>query len=120
MSQSIDVRMLDALEIFHYSYRFQNRLFIMVLEESLDLRNIITDLRVLHSAHIQTIVICHDHDKLLNLLQVWNNRGCPFQYVSNAFGKTTAEQNAITVKGILEKGSIPVFALPDSKNEEMD
>ncbi len=117
-SQSIDVRMLDALEIFHYSYRFQNRLFILTLAEPVDLRNIITDLRVLHSAHIQTIVICHDHDKLLNLLQVWNNRGCPFQYVSNISESTNSEQDALAVKKILSKGSIPVIGMSAADDAE--
>lgn len=111
MSQSVDLRMLDALEIFHYSYRFQNRLFILVLSESIDLRHIITDLRVLHSAHIQTVVVCHDHDKLLNLLQAWNNRGCPFQYISRVFENSTTEQSAQAVQEILSDNSIPVFGL---------
>lgn len=115
MSQSVDVRMLDALEIFHYSYRFQNRLFILVLAEPVDLRNIITDLRVLHSAHIQTVVICHDHDKLLNLLQVWNARGCPFQYIANVAESTDKKQDAQTVKEVLSKGNIPVIGIPPNK-----
>ncbi len=118
MNQSVDVRMLDALEIFHYSCRFQNRLFILVLAESVDLRDIITDLRVLYAARIQTIVICHDHDKLLNLLQVWNNRGCPFQYVSKTSDDAPTAEDARSVEGILSDGNIPVIGLPVSTGSE--
>lgn len=120
MSQSVDERMLDALEIFHYSYRFQARLFIMVLAEPIDLRQIITDLRVLHAAHIQTIVICHDHDKLLNLLQVWNNRGCPFQYLSAVSDKPDTEQDAQEIKKILSAGSIPVVGMSTTDGGSVD
>ncbi|MBT7712231.1 MAG: GNAT family N-acetyltransferase [Deltaproteobacteria bacterium] len=123
MNQSVDLRMLDALEIFHYSYRFQNRLFILVLEKQVNLQNIITDLRVLYSAHIQIIVICHDHDKLINLLQVWNNRGCPFQHVPKVNDAGPTEADAAFIEKILLKGNIPVLNLatvaqsdPDSTN----
>jgi len=118
MNQSVDVRMLDALEIFHYSCRFQNRLFILVLAESVDLRDVITDLRVLFAARIQTIVICHDHDKLLNLLQVWNNRGCPFQYVSKNTDSAPTPEDARSIEGILSDGNIPVIGLPVSTGSE--
>ena len=56
MNQSIEVQMLSALEFFHYSHKFQNHLFIMVLEDEADLKNLITDLRVIHAlAHLVTI-----------------------------------------------------------------
>ena len=120
MNQSIDVRMLDALEIFHYSYRFQNRLFILVLEKQVDLQNIITDLRVLYSAHIQIVVICHDHDKLINLLQVWNNRGCPFQHVPTASDEGPTREDAESIERILLKGSIPILNLSITEHSEAD
>ncbi len=120
MSLSIDVRMLDALEIFHYSYRFQNRLFILVLEKQVDLQNIITDLRVLYSAHIQIIVICHDHDKLINLLQVWNNRGCPFQHVPTVGDDGPTKEDAESIEKILLKGSIPILNLSLTEHSEAD
>ncbi len=120
MNQSIAVRMLDALEIFHYSYRFQNRLFILVLEKEVDLQNIITDLRVLHNAHIQIIVICNDHDKLINLLQVWNNRGCPFQHISKTGDATSTKQDALSLEKVLLKGHIPILSLSPVKNDRTE
>lgn len=120
MSQSIDLRMLDALEIFHYSYRFQNRLFILVLTEPVDLRDIITDLRVLHSAHIQTLVVCPDHAKLLNLLQVWNHRGCPFQYLSKPPAASLTAADIQAVKTSLDAGTIPVFSLSTAAGSKID
>jgi len=120
MSQTVDLRMLDALEIFHYSYRFQNRLFVLALAESIDLRDIITDLRVLHAAHIQTIVICYDHDKLLNLLQAWNNRGCPFCYQSGRSTTAPGETDLKTIRQALAAGSIPVIGLASSEGKGLD
>jgi len=120
MNQSVDIRMLDALEIFHYSYRFQNRLFILVLDKQVNLQNIITDLRVLYSAHIQIIVICHDHDKLINLLQVWNNRGCPFQHVPKVGDTGPTQEDATSIEKILLEGSIPIINLAADEDRDAE
>ena len=77
MSQSIEVQMLNALEIFHYSSRFQNHLFILNLESMVDIGKIITDLRVLNRAQIKIIVVLPNYDKLPDMLTRWNLQGCP-------------------------------------------
>ena len=82
MSQSIEVQMLSALEIFHYSSRFQNHLFILNLQDGVKIGNIITDLRVLNRAQIQVIVILPEFDDLPELLQRLNNQGCPLVFHS--------------------------------------
>lgn len=113
MSQSVEEQMLDTLEIFHYSYRFQNRLFVLVLEQEIKLENIITDLRVLHSAHIMIMIICSDHGDLQRLLQVWNLRGCPFEYFKKSIDQELQLSQVTELKQVFQKGSIPVIGLTE-------
>ncbi|MCP4750328.1 MAG: GNAT family N-acetyltransferase [Proteobacteria bacterium] len=118
MSQSIEIQMLSALEIFHYSYRFQNHLFILALEEEMNLQNIITDLRVLHSAHIRIIVACRNFDELRNILKVWNHRGCPFEYFTMNADDDAIQKRIVDLEQSLESDNIPVLGLGESKGEK--
>lgn len=118
MSQSIEIQMLNALEFFHYSQRFQNHLFVLVLEDEADLKNLVTDLRVMHASHIQMILICKDQDTLKGLLDVWKLRGCPFSFI----GANPEEDLTSTLTSQLEKefknGKIPVIGLSSTQKNE--
>ena len=113
MSQSIEVQMLSALEIFHYSSRFQNHLFVLNLQDGVDIGNIITDLRVLNRAQIQVIVVLSAHSNLPKLLQRLNNQGCPL--VFHSFDPSTKFNDSIIapIKTELSKGNIPVLGLSE-------
>ncbi|MCJ7774526.1 MAG: hypothetical protein MUP22_15485, partial [Desulfobacterales bacterium] len=118
MSQTIEIQMLSALEFFHYSHRFQNHLFVLALEDEVRLKNLITDLRVIHAAHIQMILICKDNVKLKDVLDIWKLRGCPFEYFStNPQDKLTLEYSA-QLETEFKNGKIPVIGLSsDQKNK---
>lgn len=107
--------MLNALELFHYSYRFQNRTFILTLDAEIELQSVITDLRVLHAAHIQNVVICKDDDKLKNILQVWNSRGCPFDYISIDIDDRSDETLSTRIEASLKGGNIPIVGCLSKK-----
>lgn len=118
MSPSIEIQMLRALEFFHYSHRFQNRLFVLAMEDEIDLKNLITDLRVIHAAHIQMILICKDHAKLKEALDIWKLRGCPFEYFNmNPQDKLTAE-HAAGLEKEFQNGRIPVIGLASVKKND--
>ncbi len=57
MNDTIDAQMLDALELFHYANRFRNHLFVLVLEDGVELEKIMLDLRMLYSAHIKIVIL---------------------------------------------------------------
>lgn len=118
MNQSIEVRMLNALEIFHYSYRFQNKLFILALSEAVELEEIVTDLRILHSAHIKTLVICPDDNKLNEVLQTWNNRGCPFEFIDKVSDGCLSQDQIQPLETMLTSDSIPVLSINKSDTDE--
>lgn len=118
MSPSIEIQMLSALEFFHYSHQFQNRLFILVLEDDVSLKNLITDLRVIHASHIQMILLCKDHMRLKEILDVWKLRGCPFEYFHmDSMDALTVEYTGRLEKEI-QKGNIPVIGMSDDTEDK--
>jgi len=115
MSQSIEEQMLDALEIFHYSYRFQNHLFILNLESGVDIGKIITDLRVLNRAQIQIIAVLPEFKELPQLLQVWNLQGCPLVYRQLDAKVELNHQMIDPIIEELQMGNIPVLGISGIK-----
>ena len=82
MNHAIEVQMLNALEFFHYSDRFQEHLFVLSLDKEIDLENIVTDLRVLNAVKIRCIVIGWNKEGLEKNIEQWNRRGYPFEFIS--------------------------------------
>ena len=103
--------MLNALEIFHYSSRFQNHLFILNLESMVDIGKIITDLRVLNRAQIKIIVVLPNYDKLPDMLTRWNLQGCPLVYFRVDTETDFDHNNTDLIKEELAAGNIPVLGI---------
>jgi len=118
MTESIEIQMLSALEFFHYSQRFQNRLFVLVLEDGVELKKLITDLRVMNASHIQIMLVCMDHEKLKDVTDTWKLRGCPFEYFRlNHQDKVDSEFFASLVKEF-KNSKIPVIGLSSTHEHE--
>ncbi len=116
MSHSIEVQMLNALEFFHYSYRFQHRLFVLSLADETELHNIVTDLRVLNASKISCMVILNNRTNLAETVREWKGRGYPFQFVQH---ETNSEFDARLISKLrkqLKSGSIPVIGLDARQN----
>ena len=59
-----EAKLLDALELFQYSYRFRHSLFLLLLDPSVPLTGILTDLKLLQSSHISVMLVCRDYPEL--------------------------------------------------------
>ncbi len=75
MKDTIDTQMLDALELFHYANRFRNHLFVLVLEDGVELEKIMLDLRMLYSAHIKIVILYQADQQIGDCLDCWSHRG---------------------------------------------
>lgn len=83
MNEIIETQMLDALELFHYSYRFRQHQFVLVLDDGAQLEQIMLDIRVLYSSHIK-IVILYQADQLIgDCLDRWGQRGLRFHHLAS-------------------------------------
>ncbi len=115
MNHSIEVQMLNALEFFHYSYRFQRRLFVLSLSPETDLKNIVTDLRVLNASKIKCIVVMENQAKLSKTVREWSDRGYPFEFFQQECD-TDFTNSVADVRELTEKGKIPVIGLKARQN----
>ncbi|MCK4501873.1 MAG: hypothetical protein KAU22_02495, partial [Desulfuromonadales bacterium] len=75
MTDTIETQMLDALELFHYAYKFRNHQFVLVLEDGIALEQIMLDIRMLYSAHIKVIILYKADQEIGDYLNSWSQRG---------------------------------------------
>lgn len=115
MNHSVEVQMLNALEFFHYSYRFQHRLFVLSLSSETDLNNIVTDLRVLNASKVKCIVVMENQTNLSNIVQEWSDRGYPFVFFLQEYD-TEFDSSVTELRSLTEEGKIPVFGLKARQN----
>ena len=111
MSQSIEVQMLNALELFHYSYQFKNHLFVIALEEGAELEELMTDLRVISGARIDVLILSQGGDGLQNLLKSWSNRGYIFRYFKPDMATNLSLELERQLEDCFKTDAIPVFEL---------
>ncbi len=83
MSQQLERQMLDALELFHYAARFQEKIFLLYFERLEDFEEMLTDLRVLLSARV-SLVLCFAPGVRLDPLREQAEWGFPFNRVQGA------------------------------------
>lgn len=108
--ESLEARMLAAAELFHYSYRFRDQLFVIAVEQAEVLHELLQDLRVLQTSHIKVLICCPASPKLINFIDEWNARG--FRFCSFA----TLEPDLITER--LEDEQLPVITLKSSLSKD--
>ncbi len=111
MDQLLEVQMLNALEFFHYSYRFQNQLFVISLEDGISLKDLLNDLRVLNAARINAILVTWNSDNLKTDLEAWNARGFKFDYIEFDFESTLSQDQCTQIVESFGDGRIPVVAV---------
>ncbi len=118
MDQSIEIQMLNALEFFHYSCRFQNHLFVLSLEKGIALGNIINDLRVLNAAQIRCVLVVWNYADLKSELGEWNARGCPFEYWDFSCRDSIDSTQVRDIVTSYESGKIPVIGIDSPEVKE--
>ncbi|MGK0290032.1 MAG: N-acetylglutamate synthase-like GNAT family acetyltransferase [bacterium] len=111
----IETQMLNALELFHYSYRFREHLFALVFEEKISFSKMMIDLRVLQSSHIQLILFCRKSQLSKEDILFWNQRGCTFQLFSITEELTSDELKSI-IWNSLKNHQIPILLLEGKEN----
>ena len=111
--EDIESRMLDALELLHYSERFAGQLFAFCFDSSKDCRDLLTDLRVLHAAKIRQVIFCDADNALLKRLDLWNRSGHSFLVLELDHQETVQSASFIgRVQRSLSSGHLPLIVLP--------
>lgn len=110
MDESIETQMLNALEIFHYESKFRNKIFSLVLEENSNIKDIITDLRVIYASDISIIIFCHNNPNLKSELELWTERGTKFKLLKDDATSSLSVRKLSEIKKLISNNTIPVVA----------
>ncbi len=111
MTASIEERMLEALELFQYSFRFRNELFVVACPCDSWLERIHDDLRVLQSSHISVVILTPRSDNLSRAIERCNQRGQRYA----EFQRSDAEMDPELISRMLSRikeDEVPVLSLP--------
>ena len=111
-THSIQEQMLDAIEFFHYSQKYKGQLFTFLLARHEYLREILIDLRVLQSSHINAMFCCRDSKGLTSMLKEWIPRGYQFDYF-----QAQAPHWEDSVRASLQAERMPVLAFPNGDDK---
>jgi N-acetylglutamate synthase-like GNAT family acetyltransferase len=115
MDPSLDEQILNAIELFHYSYKFRDSTFAIVVHDIETLRSILPDIRVFQSSRIKTIICARASTELEERLGRWRLRGHAFEYHHLGAGQTLADLPKQLVELGMLSGQVPVVAFEDQE-----
>jgi N-acetylglutamate synthase-like GNAT family acetyltransferase len=81
-SATVEAKMLESLELFHYVNRFQNSLFALIPEDDRNLLELLSDLRVIQDSGIKLITCCRHRVGLPDVIRRLIGYGYEFQYIT--------------------------------------
>ena len=108
-------QMLSSLEFLHYCRRFKDQLFSFCFASSRHCTTLLMDLRVLHAAGIQQLVITPDSKELRTNLQVWLEAEENFELIMCEGSGSFVEPIFSSVKQVLASGRVPVVLVEECR-----
>ena len=108
MEPSLEEQILSAVELFHYSYKFRESIFAIVVDGLETLRKFLPDLKVLQSSRIRTLIIAPECPTLVEELKQLILRGHLLELVTLSPGEEIPRRS---VRADMNQGEIPVLAL---------
>lgn len=107
MPGSIEEQMLTAIELFHYSYKFKGKVIVINCTRPERLADMLSDLRVLHSSHVNSLLLLEHSSSLQSLLERANLKGYRFNYLR---ANPEITDYSLVCSNSWESGQIPVIA----------
>jgi len=77
---NLEEQMLDALELFHYSFSFKDSLFVMMLQGQKSLSQLLTDLQLIQSSQIFLLIVAPHSQNLESEVSSYQQNGVPIEY----------------------------------------
>ncbi len=115
MDHSLEEQILNSIELFHYSYKFRESTFGIIVDSSETLESILPDIRVLQSSRIRTVIFCRADAMLEEHVKRWKQRGHNFEYLQIGQDHSPDEIPKRVVKLSMTSGEVPVIAFEDKE-----
>jgi N-acetylglutamate synthase-like GNAT family acetyltransferase len=110
-ASSLEEQMLDALEIFKYSFSFRNSLFVILLQDKKSLKRLINDFQVIQSSRIFLVVLVPSFDGLGAEIQRYRSTGIPLEYFSHEPGEDISGNRMKTIRKEFSSNEVVVIGL---------
>ena len=101
MTKAIETRLLEAYELFQYSYRFRSSVFVIAITSETDFSSLLLDLKLLLTARISVLIIAQDSSEIRIIADKLVKRGEPFKIKVHGLGKDSFS--------VVQNNIIPAF-----------
>ncbi len=119
--ESLEEQMLDALELFHYSFAFRDSLFVVYVEHLSALESLFTDLKLIQSAQIFLLVVVKHSEIVKRRIKSLKSEGLLIEYFKHDATEDIPLQKQKILKKEYSSHDVVVFGLVSkNKNSEME
>ena len=80
---NVSTNLLRAIELVHYSRKFEGKIFLLYLNSGSSLKSLIPDLKVLTKSYIKCILLCEEDESLNEIVKSAQLTGSLIKSVSN-------------------------------------
>jgi N-acetylglutamate synthase-like GNAT family acetyltransferase len=120
VSHSLEEQMLDALELFKYSYSFRNSLFVILVDNQESLKSLITDFQVIQSSRIFLVVLVPFSSGLKDKIASYCERGVQIEYFTHAIEKDVSKNKHQSIKKEFSSNDLVVIGLDGMDEDSLD
>ncbi len=110
-SESIEEQMLEALELFQYSFSFRDSVFTILVNKESDFDRLLTDLKVIQSSQIYVLVVINHSIEVLEKVTKLKNDGLLIEYITQDADKNISNKKLHTIKNEFSTHDIVVLGL---------
>lgn len=108
---NMEEQMLDAFELFRYSFNFRDQLFVVALEDNSSLQKILTDLQVIQSSQIFILVVVAHNDETFSKVIEARRDGLLIEYIRQNVDETFSREKLKTIRSEYVSHDIVVVGL---------
>jgi N-acetylglutamate synthase-like GNAT family acetyltransferase len=118
---NLEDQMLDALELFHYSFAFRDSLFVVYVEHASALERLFTDLQLIQSAQIFLLVVVKHSEIVKRRIRTLKSEGFLIEYFKHDASEDISAQKQKIIKKEYSSHDVVVFGLNSkSENSELE
>ena len=125
LEMSLRAQMLDALELFYYAGKYNNRLLVLSFARNVQFADVIADLKILETSNINVVLIIEDSESVRSRIKQLNYSGSVYEIFSLSSRDNLSVSYGSRIKESINAKRIPAILVGDMieksyHNQNMD
>lgn len=112
--------MLDALELFQYSYAFRDSLFVILLSDLGSMTSLLTDIQLIQSAQIYLMVLVPHSENLEKDILSIKKSGLPLEYLNHNTEHPVSRSKLCKIRKEFNSHDVVVVSLKHPPEENLE